>query len=110
MAAFAAADGRIVYATNGTAGDARVTSPSALGESLHGVVASELVKDEVDGREARVFRAYAPFRLADGSMGAIVLDKDYFSVPDEDIWKIQSLLTVVDGRITYGAGEYAGLD
>jgi predicted amidohydrolase YtcJ len=40
----------------------------------------------------------------------IVLDKDYFSVPDSEIWKIQSLLTVVDGRIVYGAGEYAGLD
>jgi predicted amidohydrolase YtcJ len=40
----------------------------------------------------------------------IVLDKDYFTVPDSDIWKIQSLLTVVDGRVVYGAGEYAGLD
>ena len=40
----------------------------------------------------------------------IVLDKDYFKVPDSEIWKIQSLLTVVDGRIVYGAGEYAGLD
>jgi len=40
----------------------------------------------------------------------IVLDKDYFSVPDSEIWKIQSLLTVVDGRVVYGAGEYAGLD
>ena len=47
-----------------------------------------------------------PGMLAD----LIVLDKDYFSVPDSEIWKIQSLLTVVDGRITYGAGEYAGLD
>ena len=59
------------------------------------------------------------FMDLDGKLGSlepgmladlIVLDKDYFSVPDEDIWKIQSLLTVVDGRITYGAGEYAGLD
>ena len=40
----------------------------------------------------------------------IVLDKDYFTVPDSEIWKIQSLLTVVDGRVVYGAGEYAGLD
>ena len=47
-----------------------------------------------------------PGMLAD----LIVLDKDYFSVPDSEIWKIQSLLTVVDGRITYGAGPYAGLD
>lgn len=47
-----------------------------------------------------------PGMLAD----LIVLDKDYFSVPDSEIWKIQSLLTVVDGRITYGAGEYSSLD
>ena len=47
-----------------------------------------------------------PGMLAD----LIVLDKDYFSVPDSEIWKIQSLLTVVDGRVVYGAGEYAGLD
>ena len=40
----------------------------------------------------------------------IVLDKDYFKVPDSEIWKIQSLLTVVDGRVVYGAGEYSNLD
>jgi hypothetical protein len=40
----------------------------------------------------------------------IVLDKDYFTVPDSEIWKIQSLLTVVNGKIVYGAGEYANLD
>ena len=40
----------------------------------------------------------------------IVLDKDYFTVPDSEIWKIQSLLTVVDGRVVYGAGEYSNLD
>jgi predicted amidohydrolase YtcJ len=47
-----------------------------------------------------------PGQLAD----LIVLDKDYFTVPDNQIWNIKSLLTVVDGRIVYGAGEYAGLD
>ncbi len=40
----------------------------------------------------------------------IVLDKDYFSVPDSEIWKLKSLLTVVDGRVVYGDGPYAGLD
>ncbi|HXV56603.1 MAG TPA: amidohydrolase family protein, partial [Gaiellaceae bacterium] len=39
----------------------------------------------------------------------IVLDEDYFSVPDEEIKDIMSLLTVVDGRIVHAAGEYAGL-
>jgi predicted amidohydrolase YtcJ len=47
-----------------------------------------------------------PGMLAD----LIVLDKDYFSVPDSEIWKIQSLLTVVNGRVVYGAGEYSNLD
>jgi len=35
-----------------------------------------------------------------------VLSADYFTVPDEDIARIESLLTVVDGRIVYSAGEY----
>lgn len=47
-----------------------------------------------------------PGMLAD----LIVLDRDYFKVPDNEIKDIKSLLTVVDGRIVYGAGEYAGLD
>jgi predicted amidohydrolase YtcJ len=59
------------------------------------------------------------FMDLDGKLGSlepgmladlIVLDKDYFSVPDSEIWKIQSLLTVVDGRVVYGAGEYSNLD
>jgi len=40
----------------------------------------------------------------------IVLDKDYFTVPDNDIKDIKSLLTVVDGRIVHADGPYAGLD
>ena len=38
-----------------------------------------------------------------------VLSADYFAVPDEDISRIESLLTVVDGRIVYSAGEYDGV-
>lgn len=76
-AALAAPDGHIVYATDDTGPGSRVSSPSALGESMGGVVASELVTDEVRGHKARVLRAYAPFRLSDGSTGAILVDKDY---------------------------------
>ena len=76
-ASVAAADGRIVYATNATGRNGRVSSPAALLESLDGVVASELVTDDVDGKDTRVLRAYAPFRLRDGTTGAIVVDKDY---------------------------------
>jgi predicted amidohydrolase YtcJ len=38
-----------------------------------------------------------------------VLSSDFFSVPDEDISAIESLLTVVGGRIVYAAGEFEGL-
>ena len=31
----------------------------------------------------------------------VVLDKDYMTVPEEDIFHIESLLTMVDGRIVY---------
>jgi predicted amidohydrolase YtcJ len=37
-------------------------------------------------------------KLAD----AVVLDRDYFAVPEEQIKQIRSLLTIVDGRIVHG--------
>jgi len=39
-------------------------------------------------------------RLAD----LAVLDRDYFTVPDTEIRKIRSVMTVVDGRVVYDAG------
>ncbi|MFF2936320.1 amidohydrolase [Streptomyces mirabilis] len=39
-----------------------------------------------------------------------VLSEDYFDVPEPDIAHIESLLTVVGGRIVYAAAEYEGLD
>ncbi|WP_186768421.1 amidohydrolase [Streptomyces qinzhouensis] len=39
-----------------------------------------------------------------------VLTGDYFSVPEPEIAHIESLLTVVGGRVVYAAGEYEGLD
>ena len=32
----------------------------------------------------------------------VVLDRDYFAVPDEQIKQIRSVLTIVDGRIVHG--------
>ena len=40
-----------------------------------------------------------PGKLAD----LAVLDRDYFSVPDVDIRKIRSVLTIVDGKIVHEA-------
>jgi predicted amidohydrolase YtcJ len=34
----------------------------------------------------------------------VVLNSDYFTVPDEDLKKIRSVLTVVDGKIVHDAG------
>jgi predicted amidohydrolase YtcJ len=47
----------------------------------------------------------APVRLAD----LAVLSADYFSVPDEEMKRIESQLTVVDGKVVYGAGDFQQL-
>ena len=47
----------------------------------------------------------APGQLAD----LAVLSADYFSVPEEQIKGLESVLTVVGGRVVYGAGEFKGL-
>ncbi|MFD9686330.1 amidohydrolase [Kitasatospora sp. NPDC059088] len=39
-----------------------------------------------------------------------VLTDDYFTVPEQDIPHIESVLTVVGGRIVHAAAEYEGLD
>src|SRR5438094_5127652 len=38
-----------------------------------------------------------------------VLSADYFSVPEDTIKQIESVLTMVGGKVVYGAGEFAGL-
>jgi predicted amidohydrolase YtcJ len=49
--------------------------------------------------------AVRPGHLAD----LAVLSMNYFSVPEEDIKRIESVLTLVGGQVVYGAGEFAGL-
>ncbi|MFF7295732.1 amidohydrolase family protein [Streptomyces sp. NPDC008265] len=39
-----------------------------------------------------------------------VLSQDYFTVPDAEIPDIESVLTVVGGRIVHARAEYAGMD
>jgi predicted amidohydrolase YtcJ len=49
-------------------------------------------------------------RIASGQYADFaVLSDDYFSVPEETIRHIESMLTVVGGTIVYGAGPFAGL-
>ncbi|MGB9080418.1 MAG: amidohydrolase [Desulfuromonadaceae bacterium] len=50
--------------------------------------------------------AIAVGQLAD----VTALTADYFSVPEEDIKGIESVLTIVDGKVVYGAGEFSNLD
>lgn len=47
----------------------------------------------------------APGNLADFAL----LSADYFTVPEDEIKNITSLLTFVDGRVVFGAGKYGSL-
>jgi len=49
-------------------------------------------------------------QLVVGQMADLaVLSADYFSIPDEAIKGLESVLTLVGGRIVYAAGEFASL-
>lgn len=47
----------------------------------------------------------APGNLADFA----VLDRDYFSIPEDEIKSVSSVLTVMDGKVMYGAQEHSAL-
>lgn len=48
--------------------------------------------------------------IAQGQLADLaVLSADYFSVPEEQIKEIESVLTIVGGKVVYGAGEFASL-
>jgi hypothetical protein len=49
--------------------------------------------------------ALAPGQLAD----LAVLSADYFSIPDEEIKDLESVLTIVGGRVVYATQEHASL-
>jgi hypothetical protein len=49
--------------------------------------------------------ALAPGQLAD----LAILSADYFSIPDEDIKQLESLLTIVGGEVVFAASEYSEL-
>ncbi len=56
-------------------------------------------------REANRKGRLAPGLFAD----FVLLGEDYFEVEEDRIGDLESLLTVVDGRVVYGAGEFAAL-
>ncbi len=47
----------------------------------------------------------APGHLADFAL----LDRDYFAVAESEIESIASVLTIMDGRVVYGAQDYQAL-
>jgi hypothetical protein len=49
--------------------------------------------------------AIVPGQLADLS----VLSADYFSIPEEEIKHLESMLTIVGGKAVYGSGEFETL-
>jgi predicted amidohydrolase YtcJ len=49
--------------------------------------------------------AIVPGQLAD----LAVLSADYFSIPEEEIKRLESVLTLVGGKVVYGVGEFARL-
>jgi predicted amidohydrolase YtcJ len=49
--------------------------------------------------------AIAPGYLADFA----VLDRDYFAVPEDQIKSVSSVLTVMNGKVVFGAQDYGNL-
>jgi predicted amidohydrolase YtcJ len=48
--------------------------------------------------------------IAEGKLADLaVLSADYFSVPEEEIKHLESVLTLVDGRVVHGAGGFGSL-
>lgn len=91
-----------------------VTTGQTLLPGVSGVPADQRLTREEALRHATVECGW--FLDLEGKVGTlepgmyadlIVLDKDYFKVPDNAIKDIRSLLTVVDGRIVYADGEFS---
>lgn len=89
------------------------------GKSVSG--AEILAKDNrLTREEALKLFTYGPtwFEQTENEMGKIVpgnladfvlLNKDYFAIPEDEIKTISSALTVVDGRVVFGTGNYSNL-
>jgi predicted amidohydrolase YtcJ len=54
-----------------------------------------------DGKKGQL----VPGQLAD----LAVLSADYFSIPEEEIKRLESLLTIVGGKVVYASGEFSRL-
>ncbi len=91
-----------------------VTGETASGRKLYG-------KDNVLTREEALYihtvgsawfsgEETVKGRIASGQFADFaILSKDYFDVPDDQIKTIRSILTVVNGEVVYGEGDYEPL-
>jgi len=89
--------GKSVSGSEILAKDNRLTRNEALALFTSGPAWFEHQEDE-NGR-------IVPGYLADFAL----LDKDFFTIPDEEIKSVTSVLTIVDGRVVFGAREYSNL-
>lgn len=91
--------------TGRTVGGLRLTPPA---DCLDRETALRLWTEKVawfckdEGRRGRISPGY----LAD----LLVPDRDYFTVPEAEISHLVSDLTMVGGRVVWGAGDFAALD
>lgn len=89
--------GKSVSGTEILAKDNRLTREEALRLFTYGPTWFEQHENEMG--------KIVPGNLAD----IVLLNKDYFTIPDSEIRTISSVLTIVDGRIVFGTQEYNNL-
>jgi predicted amidohydrolase YtcJ len=89
--------GKSVSGTEVLAKENRLSRAEALGLFTRGAAWFMNAESEIG--------MVAPGQLAD----FVLLDRDYFAVPESQIQSIASILTVMDGRVVYGAQDYQAL-
>jgi predicted amidohydrolase YtcJ len=92
-----AVSGKSVSGTKVLADDNRLSRPEALKLFTRGAAWFMNAEHEMG--------MIAPGHLADFAL----LDRDYFAVPEDEIKSVSSVLTVMDGRVVFGAQEYSAL-
>jgi predicted amidohydrolase YtcJ len=89
-----------------------ITSGKSVGGTQ--ILGSNNVLDRITALKLATTGGYSLIReqhskgkLAPGFFAdVVILDKDYFTVPDEEIKSICALLTIVDGNIVWADGEF----
>jgi predicted amidohydrolase YtcJ len=89
--------GKSVSGTEILSKDNRLTREEALKLFTYGPTWFEQTENEMG--------KIVPGNLAD----FVLLNKDYFTIPEDEIKTISSALTVVDGRVVFGTGNYSNL-